>query len=772
MRRPLLAWAALVLTLMCAFAPWLPGYPDTNLDPSWQYAMNEAVARGLVFGRDMIFTYGPYASVFTRMYHPATDSLAMVGALYLALSYAVCVATAMPDASRARLLALCGVIGMLLMARDTLLQSYGLVAGLALARWLQPVADEPHAPLLRVALVMAPVGLLAQVKGSAGILGAAVAVLAVPALWWRGYRAHALVAVASPLFGLGLFWWLIGQPLEGLPAYLANLWPIVSGYSEAMAYGGFIGHVLAYLLAAAALCAWMWWQLAGQGLRRAYLLALFALCLFMAFKAGFVRNDSHAVLAAYTLPVALVLMPLPTPWRRLLPLLLLCLLCWGSITYQYISHALHQVVVLSVVDTYANAAQGLRWRLLDRGAFRFQFDRRKAALRALAGLPRVQGTTDIYPVNQTDVLASDLDWSPRPVMQSYSAYTPALAEANRAHLLGARAPQNIFFAVDPIDERLPALEDGPSWPVLLAAYRPVSVHEGLLRLQRLEAPRADSPLPVTDTLSGRLGQPLAVPASEQLLFVRADLRLTLLGRALGLLFKTPMLLVHTETVTGKKATWRLVSGMARAGFVLSPLVETTADFARLYADPARSAHQRVARITIQPGWGAGWIWQTAFAVQLSTLPPPASPVDDRALGISHAPVAMPAGVLEAKAADCEGSIDRINRTQPLPTSASARAPLVVEGWLSASVRDPKPTGDVFLMVTDAQGARHFMPMRKRPRDDLAKHFGRPELAAAGFHGDADVSSLPGRVWLGLALQRDGELRLCKNISIPFEIKGP
>jgi hypothetical protein len=46
---------------------------------------------------------------------------------------------------------------------------------------------------------------------------------------------------------------------------------------------------------------------------------------------------------------------------------------------------------------------------------------------------QVHGNADVYPLSQTAVLASGLTCQPRPVFQSYSAYTPKLAEMNAAH---------------------------------------------------------------------------------------------------------------------------------------------------------------------------------------------------------------------------------------------------------------------------------------------------------------------------------------------------
>src|SRR5690242_15377060 len=59
--------------------PFSPKFPTIGLDPSWKYALNEAVTRHLVFGQDIIFTFGPLASAYTGMYHPATDWIMLCG---------------------------------------------------------------------------------------------------------------------------------------------------------------------------------------------------------------------------------------------------------------------------------------------------------------------------------------------------------------------------------------------------------------------------------------------------------------------------------------------------------------------------------------------------------------------------------------------------------------------------------------------------------------------------------------------------------------------
>ena len=64
--RRFVATGALIIAWLLLM-PFSPGMPTGGVDGSWPYALNEAIARGYVFGRDLIFTFGPLPSVYTRL---------------------------------------------------------------------------------------------------------------------------------------------------------------------------------------------------------------------------------------------------------------------------------------------------------------------------------------------------------------------------------------------------------------------------------------------------------------------------------------------------------------------------------------------------------------------------------------------------------------------------------------------------------------------------------------------------------------------------------
>src|SRR5882762_2834097 len=64
--RPFVPWifGLMFLWMALALVPVLPQIPATGLDGSWAHALNVAHAHNLVFGRDVIFTFGPLGYLF------------------------------------------------------------------------------------------------------------------------------------------------------------------------------------------------------------------------------------------------------------------------------------------------------------------------------------------------------------------------------------------------------------------------------------------------------------------------------------------------------------------------------------------------------------------------------------------------------------------------------------------------------------------------------------------------------------------------------------
>lgn len=768
-----LLWTLVLCTCVAKFVPFQPDLPSGGLDASWRFAMSQATAMGLHFGTDVIFTFGPYAPVYTRLYHPATDVMMLSASLYLALAYWLAGFLALRRGPRHWVLGYVVFMAGALYFPDPLLFSLPLLLGLTVLGGVHP----DHGWLLRgkrapvyLALLFAPLGLLPLVKGSLLVLCCAVALLCAALFVSLRQRLLAAACLLGPLTALLLFWMLAGQPVGVLPAYLTSMLPIIAGYTEAMAYPGVLREAAAFLIASAVL-AWAIGRHPFKALHaKVFLGALYAVYLFLAFKAGFVRHDGHAAIAASALVLAALALPLVLRSRLVIAGVALSLLAWVWIDYHYM-HTSASAFAGNVSATYRGAWNGAALRLSTPAWPRNDYDAAVQALRAQAGLPRLPGSTDIYAYQQSDLIASGNQWSPRPVMQSYSAYTPALAELNRQHLLGPGAPDNVVFRVETIDGRLPALDDGASWPALLAGYRPVNLLGDAVLLRKTGAQPVTASAKFTPLAAGeyRFGEKVAVPAAQGRIFVQMDIKPSLLGRLAGLLFRTDRLQLTVKLQGGESKTFRLVSGMSRAGFILSPLVENNNEFLMLYGDNALLDQKRIESISLGTSSGKTLLWTGTYRVSFGLLPTPTpAPVDVAAmLNLDH--FAAATAPLTAGTAQCEGVIDSINGGPPAGNIA-ARGVLRMQGWLTLLPAPRHTASQLYVVLTDAEGRRQYAPARAMQRPDVAGHFNQADLAGAGYSLYADVSALHGAYTLGLAVEQDGKLAHCERYRLPIKLE--
>ena len=158
--------AVLVYAVLFVIPAFDPTYPASGVDPSWHTALNEALARHLVFGRDIVFTYEPYASANTREYHPELPWLGIGGGLLLALGYVVAILVLLAGRHRWTSLGLALALLAGLASFDALALAYPLVLVLAIHRLLIESGNAPWdaRDRVRLVLLLVPVGLLPLVK--------------------------------------------------------------------------------------------------------------------------------------------------------------------------------------------------------------------------------------------------------------------------------------------------------------------------------------------------------------------------------------------------------------------------------------------------------------------------------------------------------------------------------------------------------------------------------------------------------------------------------
>jgi hypothetical protein len=201
------------------------------------------------------------------------------------------------------------------------------------------------------------------------------------------------------------------------------------------------------------------------------------------------------------------------------------------------------------------------------------------AVKAISPLPPLEGTVDSIPNIQSDLIANGLKFQPRFTVQEYVDYTRALIERNRASLTGEGAAKYLFFRPGSIDNRHPALAEGPLWPDLLRFYEPDRLVGDMLLLRRRALPAGDI-FSSSERRVANIREVIAIPRGVPLL-LKADIRPRLRGSLLNLLFKTPPGHISVLYADGTTASYRLIPAIAREGFIISPLVSSSSTYAFL-----------------------------------------------------------------------------------------------------------------------------------------------------------------------------------------------
>jgi len=611
----------LAVTVFCIFLPLIPVLPSAEpLDPSWTIGINHAVAQGLRFGKDVIFTFGPYAAIYNKAFHPATEHLELIGSLYLAVLYVIALLGVFKRVNIVILVAMWLLLAGFTTTYDCLFFSYGLLVAIYCWKTNQEAtsgtSSNSFLQIAVISLLFTGFGLYPLIKGTLFAFYGAIAFLTMLFYAWHRQWLYLAIIPLSMILSMAIFWIYSGQNLQDLPGYYLSISSIISGYTDAMSINGNYWEIIGYAITAFLLTLYIL-KTGGWTANTLYLFSIFSLFLFINFKAGFVRHDQHSLMCGVAIVFATLLAACLKPskliWLLLILAISVLILTEGAHKKQVLSSAAKQII-----STYTSSWNGALLRLQNHDKLVSSYQEKLQELHAIEPLPALSGKSDIYPFDQIYLLASKNIWGPRPVLQSYSAYNQTLAEIDSTFLNSQKSADNIFFRVATIDGRYPSSDDGNSWPVLLNKYHPSSTAGSYLILQKNQGEVLALNLSTLNSATHALNAWVDLPNTEQKLFASIDIQHSLLGKLKNIVFKSSHLGIAVRLADGSTKYFRLVAGNVSTNFLLSPLIESTEQFGLLYKDPVLLRKNRVEAISI---WveGSSRDWQKTYQLTLKAL---------------------------------------------------------------------------------------------------------------------------------------------------------
>jgi len=605
----------------------------TGLDPSWVLGLNWARAAGLVAGRDIVFAYGPLGYLAFPEPGSGAPFLALAGrlGLYLiSISAMYRLAWIMPSKIAAFWTALILALGVVLDGQPE--ESQVIIAIIAVA--LLVLVDRSHWRFTELSLLGFLAGLAFLIKLNHGIEGIALflTVLAVVALqnWPMDRRSkRRLIAVAGllPLSIAVLFLASTGN-LLALGPYVQNGWQIVSGYSETM---GLPGPLWQAALAMATFAATFAVVLVAAGDLRTLLPGLgpALITAFFVFKHAMVRQDGHApsfhIKFALSLLFLLVCARLPRDRRLILILQLFSIVMAYAISVEKYPGFDSQVTDrLQLREAPGRLSAFLHWR-----ATWDHVDAQYHAARAKLRLPDrfhqlIQGgSVDAVPWEVDVVRANGWKWQPRPVFQSYSAYTPPLDRLNAEHLESGSTSRFVLLSFSAIDGRHPFLETPLSWRALLDRYDLSLASSSWFLLQHRNDSRYGPPAPVAHSMA-HWDEEVSVPQADGLLMMGPHIGPSLSGEVTSLLFRSAAVYMEGTFSSGRRVRWRCVPANLATGFLIRPFPQDLGELRELFLpDPAGPTQDRIQSVRFhaeKPGEFAAEIPVEWSRLPLRTMP--------------------------------------------------------------------------------------------------------------------------------------------------------
>ena len=615
-----IGWTVLFLLLVAGIFSY-PLYPSADLDASWRIALGYFFKQGAQFGQDVVFTYGPLGFSMGKTYSGLQFQAIVVVQLIIAVLGALVI---IHEGRRLQGLSRWAFfLGFLLFGityEDALHMLVIILMGFQLLR-----GDGGRWG--RVVLLLA-LTVLASIKFTNLMLAAlAVGVVVSHELWRKRWRKAALVA---GVFGGGFVavWFLCGQNPLNLPNYFRSSWSISQGYTEAMGFSTPWPPLWKAFVVLGAIGSYLLFHLRlnpdkPRALANAAMLAGFV---FMNWKHGFVRADGHMIGFFFCAMLPLTAYPAllddPPRWRRLH---YAAFLCAGGLTLWGIESSLFGVTRTCLGIVQNKIWNNIEWTLYPAQTQQRYHDRlmqQREAVNLVKTRKLVEhASVDVLGYEQATAIFNDFNYQPRPVIQSYSVFTPYLAQLNGDFFSSTKAPEYVLLKIQTIDGRLPMMDDPEVWRLLPHRYDHVHTERGYQLWKRLPGqfdPAAVAPK-LLQTTELAVGTKLKLDAyASKHLWARINLKQTLFGQLHAFLYKPPHVTLILTDDTGKDAEYYIPLSQGRAGFILSPIIEDTVAYAS-FANARAGREVRSLSLRIKPG--DLFLFASTARVEISELPP-------------------------------------------------------------------------------------------------------------------------------------------------------
>jgi hypothetical protein len=573
-----------VIIALLTFPRLNPVYAN-GIDPPLSWVFNYLIRGKLMLGKDIIFPHGPLAFIMYPLTMGANlwvafavSFLVRVGFVYSLVSLKTCF-------SKFQLINAVVFSFVLLALFDVLLVIIGLVI-MGYLNYLK--SREAGWLLVSFALSVCAIYIKAFVGIVCGITTLAYFGILIIEIVRNETSPKQLYFAFVPTVLLISAWLIMYGTVNGLTRYLYGMMQLAGDNSAAVSYYPHNNWlILAIVFGLMALLVFL-------HIKRSFQFKYFILvlpALFAVWKYGMAREDYlHTGMYFLFLVMIILLLNLIIVQYRVLTFvigILIILLSFQNLRNAYYFEP--PVFSVSGFRTISGALYNYSFiaDTCEKGSERnIQRNRLDNDILSMIG----QATTDIFPWDYSFIPANNLNWIPRPVLQSYASYTPWLDRENASHFQSARAPQYLLWelrkithdihngTMESIDGRY-LLNDQPEAVLsILTNYGLVTKQSGTFPVLVLEKRR--TPLhPVRKVIKSGVyswNTWVDVPnVSDGILRANTVIDRNWLGDVKSFLYKDEACYIYYQLSNGEIRMYHIVPKNAAQGIWVNPLFMNT-----------------------------------------------------------------------------------------------------------------------------------------------------------------------------------------------------
>ncbi|MGV3556653.1 hypothetical protein [Larkinella arboricola] len=586
--------------------------PSAGIDNSWRMALEIIYEKKLVWGKDVIYTYGPLGRWLQRyVITTAPFELFLVDS-FVAINLVVLLYSFLPNPLKLWHLLLYFPLWAIVNSMHG--EWIHFLWFYLVIYWGVRYLYQPNLLLLYYLLVLSAVNFFMKANYGIIILGYTASLLSFRFVVQRGNVKEYLASltVLGLLLITGAYW--LHTDLIG---YLISSLHVIDGYNESqalypenklrvvlLAYGCFLLQFLTAIVYLVRL------RFAPQKRNDSPYITLFTLfwlliISFVLLKYAFTRaDDGHLTvfIKQSSLLLLLVMVSVPEAWLKKTFFGYLVLNCviyltfyipiFGKIPVNYttefsqkallVRHYLQQAVTHSYPVPQATLPDSIRQKI-------------------------GRQTVDVIPNEISTVYFNGLNYNPRPALQSYQAYNAYLDAKNRDKYLSDSAPEWVIFEYTGIDGKYPLADETQTLLALLQRYSTVDESNQQLFLRKN---RQTKQLTLVRQQTKRIvmGQKLHLATTDSLLHVvYARTQYTAYGKALNLFFQPPQLTMTIRAEDDSAVEYRAVPSLLQKGVIVTSRVDNLAD-AKEFLATQQVTHKHITDISFdqkirwQPGF--------------------------------------------------------------------------------------------------------------------------------------------------------------------------